>query len=189
MENLTKYILFVLTKNDNPQEFAEQIAEELSVISDVPKVNFYFGPESTVYTISTLDSYQDVKDYVDMILDYDTISYFLLPYTDDTLSYGLPYEVSKHLFNNGVNDYMSGKHKICDENENEVRTMLMNNIRNEFFLDLSEFVDEDEEWSDIDEIKNKQRGPSLDELLEKIKEKGLNSLTEKELTQLNKYSN
>ena len=41
----------------------------------------------------------------------------------------------------------------------------------------------------IDEIKNKQRSPSLDELLEKIKEKGLNSLTEKELSQLNKYSN
>ena len=189
MENLTKYILFVLTKNDNPQEFAEQIAEELSVISDIPKVNFYFGPESTVYTISTLDSYQDVKDYVDMILDYDTISYFLVPYTNDNLSYGLPDEVAKHLFNDGINDYMSGKNKICDENDYEVRTMLMNNIRNEFFLDLSEFVDEDEEWTDIDEIKNKRRSPSLDELLEKIKEKGLNSLTEQELTQLNKYSN
>ena len=188
MENLTKYILFVFTKNDNPQEFAEQIAEELSVISDVPKVNFYFGPESTVYTISTLDSYLDVKDYVEMILEYENISYFLVPYTDDTLSYGLPYEVSKHLFNDGVNDYMSGKHKICDENENEVRTMLMNSIKNDFFLNLSEFMDEDDD-DDISKIKNKQRSPSLDELLEKIKEKGLNSLTEKELIYLNKYSN
>ena len=187
MDNLTKYILFVLTKNDNPQEFAEQIAEELSVISDIPKVNFYFGPESTVYTISTLDSYQDVKDYVDMILDYDTISYFLLPYTDDTLSYGLPYEVSKHLFNNGVNDYMSGKHKICDENENEVRTMLMNNIRNEFFLDFSEFVDEDED-DDIGKLKYKKRKPTFDELFDKLADGGIESLSKEELQLLNQYS-
>jgi hypothetical protein len=83
---------------------------------------------------------------------------------------------------------MSGKHKICDENENEVRTMLMNSIKNDFFLNLSEFMDEDDD-DDISKIKNKQRSPSLDELLEKIKEKGLNSLTEKELIYLNKYSN
>lgn len=187
MENLTKYILFVLTKNDNPQEFAEQIAEELSVISDIPKVNFYFGPESTVYTISTLDSYQDVKDYVDMILDYDTISYILLPYTDDNLSYGLPDEVAKHLFNDGVNDYMSGKNKICDENDYEVRNMLMNNIRTDFFLDFSEFVDEDED-DDISKLKNKKRKPTFDELFDKLADAGIESLSKEELQLLNQYS-
>jgi hypothetical protein len=186
MENLTKYILFVFTKNDNPQEFAEQIAEELSVISDVPKVNFYFGPESTVYTISTLDSYLDVKDYVEMILEYDNISYFLVPYTDDTLSYGLPYEVSKHLFNDGVNDFMSGKNKICDENDYEVRNMLRNNIRNEFFLDFSEFIDEDED--DISKLKNKKRNPTFDELFNKLADEGIKSLSEEELQLLNQYS-
>ena len=187
MENLTKYILFVLTKNDNPQEFAEQIAEELSVISDIPKVNFYFGPESTVYTISTLDSYQDVKDYVDMILDYDTISYFLVPYTDDNLSYGLPDEVAKHLFNDGVNDYMSGKNKIWDENDYEVRTMLMTNIKNEFFLDFSEFVDEDED-DDIGKLKYKKRKPTFDELFDKLADGGIESLSKEELQLLNQYS-
>ena len=187
MENLTKYILFVFTKNDNPQEFAEQIADELSVISDVPKVNFYFGPESTVYTISTLDSYLDVKDYVDMILDFDTISYILLPYTDDNLSYGLPDEVAKHLFNDGVNDYMSGKNKICDENDYEVRNMLMNNIRAEFFLDFSEFVDEDED-DDISQLKYKKRKPTFDELFDKLVDEGIKSLSEEELQLLNQYS-
>ena len=54
--------------------------------------------------------------------------------------------------------------------------------------DISE-LEYDEEEDEIQDIKNKQRNPSLDELLEKIKEKGLNSLTEKELSQLNKYSN
>ena len=106
MDDLTKYILFVFAKNDNPKEFTEQIAEELCVISDTPNLNFYFGPESSVFTISTLDSYEDVKDYVDMILGVGDIMYVLLPYTPDKLSYGLQTTISDHLFNDGVNDYM-----------------------------------------------------------------------------------
>ena len=191
MNNLTKYILFVFAKNDNPKEFTEQIAEELCVISDTPNLNFYFGPESSVFTISTLDSHQDVKDYVDMILDVGDIMYVLLPYTSDNLSYGLPEKISKHLFNDGINDFMSEKPNNSYTEEFEVRKMIQDQIRDNFMLNVDDFdfdYDEDE-WTDIDEIRNKHRSPSLDELLDKIKEKGLNSLTEKELLQLNKYSN
>ena len=191
MKDLTKYILFVFVKNDNPKEFTEQIAEELCVISDTPNLNFYFGPESSVFTISTLDSYEDVKDYVDMILGVGEIMYILLPYTPDKMSYGLPEKISKHLFNDGISDFMSEKSLGSEPNEFEVRKMIQEQIRDNFNLNIESFdfeYDEDE-WTDIDEIKNKQRSPSLDELLEKIKEKGLNSLTEKELSQLNKYSN
>lgn len=191
MNGLTKYILFVFAKNDNPKEFTEQIAEELCVISDSPNLNFYFGPESSVFTISTLDSHQDVKDYVDMILGIEDIMYVLLPYTSDNLSYGLPKKISEHLFNDGINDFMSQKPNNSYTEEFEVRKMIQDQIRDTFNLNIENFdfeYDEDE-WTDIDEIKNKQRTPSLDDLLEKIKEKGLNSLTEKELSQLNKYAN
>ena len=108
MNGLTKYILFVFTKNDNPKEFTEQIADELSVLSDSPNLNYYYGPESSIFTISTLDSYEDVKEYVDMIVGIDEIMYILLPYTSDKLSYGLPNKISEHLFNDGIGDYMSG---------------------------------------------------------------------------------
>jgi hypothetical protein len=191
MNNLTKYILFVFAKNDNPKEFTEQIADELSVLSDTPNLNFYFGPESSVFTISTLDSYDDVVDYIDMILGVGEIMYVLLPYTSDKLSYGLPTKVSEHLFNDGINDFMSENLKNSEPNEFEVRKMIQDHIKDTFKLNVENFDFEydEEEWSDIDEIKNKQRTQSLDELLEKIKEKGLNSLTEKELQLLNKYSN
>ena len=191
MNDLTKYILFVFAKNDNPKEFTEQIAEELCVISDSPNLNFYFGPESSVFTISTLDSHQDVKDYVNMILGVGDIMYILLPYTSDNLSYGLPEKIYKHLFNDGISDFMSEKPNNSYTEEFEVRKMIQDKIRDNFNLNVDNFdfeYDEDE-WTDIDEIKNKKRTPSLDDLLEKIKEKGLNSLTEKELLQLNKYSN
>jgi hypothetical protein len=185
MNGLTKYILFVFTKNDNPKEFTEQIADELSILSDSPKLNYYYGPESSVFTISTLDSYEDVKDYVDMIVGIDEIMYILLPYTPDKLSYGLPKKISEHLFNDGISDYMSENTKIFDENELEVQNMIRNQIREEFLLDL--------EWIDIDDfpedkiIKTKKI-PTFDELFEKIAESGIESLSQEELLTLNQYS-
>jgi len=182
---MTKYILFVFAKNDNPKEFTEQIAEELCVISDTPNLNFYFGPESSVFTISTLDSYEDVKDYVDMILGVGEIMYVLLPYTPDKLSYGLPKKISEHLFNDGINDYMSENTKKFDENELKVQNMIRNQIREDFFLGL--------EWIDIDDfpeekiIKTKKT-PTFDELFDKIAESGIESLTQEELLILNQYS-
>ena len=109
MENFTKYILFVFTKNENPGEFTEQIADELTVISDVPNINYYYGPESSVYTFSTLETFDDVKEYIDMILGHDNILYILLPYTPETISFGLPEKVQKELFNDGVQDYLTDK--------------------------------------------------------------------------------
>ena len=184
MDGLTKYILFVFTKNDNPQEFTEQIAEELSVISDAPNLNYYYGPESSVFTISTLDSYVDVKDYVDMILDITGITYILLPYTPDKVSYNLSPQVSNHLFNDGICDYMSGKN---EDNDVSVRNVLRNHIKEEFFLDFQFDEDDDDEWVDIDKIKPKERVPTFDDLFNKLAESGIESLTQGEIDKLNEY--
>ena len=185
MNGLTKYILFVFTKNDNPKEFTEQIADELSVLSDSPNLNYYYGPESSIFTISTLDSYEDVKEYVDMIVGIDEIMYILLPYTSDKLSYGLPNKISEHLFNDGVGDYMSGTSTKIDENELEVRNLMRNQIRDEFLLKM--------EWMDIDDIPEEKiirpkKVPTFDELFDKIAESGIESLSQEELLTLNQYS-
>ncbi len=58
-----------------PKEFTEQIADELSVLSDSPILNYYYGSESSVFTISTLDSYKDLKDNAVKIKKEDNISY------------------------------------------------------------------------------------------------------------------
>lgn len=189
MKNFTKYILFVFTKNDNPKEFTEQIADELTVISDVPNVNYYFGPESSVFTITTLDSFEDVKDYVDMILGIETITYILLPYTPDKLSYGLPKKVSEHLFNDGISDYMSDKTSNSDPNELEVRNMIRNQIKNDFFFDLSDFDDDDDEDEEIIKLKCKKRKPTFDEVFNKLADSGVDSLSQEELLILKKLSN
>jgi hypothetical protein len=138
-----------------------------------------------VFTISTLDSYEDVKDFVDMILGVGEIMYILLPFTPDKMSYGLPKKISEHLFNDGVNDYMSGKTEKSDEKDDMVRNMIRDKIREEFFLGM--------EWTDIDDfpeekIVRTKKSPTFDELFEKIAESGIESLTPEELVTLNQYS-
>jgi len=187
MENLTKYILFVFAKNDNPKEFAEQIADELTVVSDVPNVNFYYGPESSVFTFSTLETFEDVREYIEIILGVETITYVLLPYTPDKMSYGLPDKVSKHLFNDGITDYMSEKPKNSQPNDSEVRNMLRNHIQNTFFLDLSDFDDENDD-DEIALIRQKKQKLTFDDVFDKLAESGIKSLNKDELLILKQYS-
>jgi hypothetical protein len=188
MENFTKYILFVFTKNDNPKEFSEQIADELSVISDVPNVNFYYGPESSVYTISTLETFEDVKDYIDMILGVDKITYILLPFTTDKMSFKLSENVAEQLFNDGVSDFMSEKTKNSKYNESEVRNMIRNHINDTFFLDFSKFDDDEDEYCEIEEFIKKNKKPSFDDLFNKIADNGIESLSNDEKKLLNQYT-
>lgn len=188
MENLTKYILFVFSKNDKPKEFAEQIADELTVVSDVPKVNFYYGPESSVFTFSTLETFEDVREYIEIILGVETITYVLLPYTPDKMSYGLPDKVSKHLFNDGITDYMSEKPKNSQPTDFEVQNMLRDHIQNRFFLDLSDFDEDDDEDDEIVLIKRKKRKLTFDDVFNKLAESGIESLNKEELLILKQYS-
>jgi hypothetical protein len=80
---------------------------------------------------------------------------------------------------------MSGKPQKNKEKDEEVRNMIRDKIREEFFLGL--------QWVDIDDfpeelIKKPKKIPTFDELFEKIAESGIESLTPEELVTLNQYS-
>jgi hypothetical protein len=81
---------------------------------------------------------------------------------------------------------MSGKTEKTDDKDNEVRNMIRDKIREEFFLDLTK-------WEDIDDFPEEKiirtkKIPTFDELFEKIAESGIESLTPEELVTLNQYS-
>ena len=188
MNNLTKYILFVFTNNDNPKEFTENISEDLSVLSDSPTINFFYSPGYSIFTLSTLDCFIEVEEYINLIMGIDSLTYILLPYNDDNMSFNLLKDVAKHLFNDCIDDFMSGKIEKFNEKDVEVQNMINNRIREEFLLDLSDYEDDDED-DDILKLKTKKRKPTFDELFEKIAETGVGSLTNEEKKLLNHYTN
>lgn len=176
------YILFLFAKHEKQDMFITGIAEELSVVSDSENIKFYYGPESGIFTFQSTDDFQTIHEYMNIIFEGMSLAYFLLPFKHDTMSVGLQMDIYKHLFNESNGENMSGKGV-------SVQKMLNDKFKEVDFEKLFSELDTDEDDDDeIKKIKSKEPKPSLDDLLEKIKDEGMSSLTKKELSLLEKYS-
>lgn len=181
MNKLTSYILFVFAKHNEQEEFITSLAEELSVISDSLNIKFYYGPESGIFTFNTMDEFQIVKEYMEIMFCESKIVYMLLPYEHDKMSVGLTDDIYKHLFTQNISENMSGF-------EPEAQKMLSKELKERVDLFFDKITDDEDEDDEIKKIKSKLPIPSLDNLLDKIKDNGMASLTKKELSLLEQYS-
>jgi hypothetical protein len=181
MNRLTSYILFVFAKHNEQEEFITSLAEELSVISDSLNIKFYYGPESGIFTFDTMDEFSVVKEYMEIMFCESKIVYMLLPYEHDKMSVGLTDDIYKHLFTQNIGENMSGF-------EPEAQKMLSKELKERVDLFFDKITDDEDEDDEIKKIKSKLPIPSLDNLLDKIKDNGMASLTKKELSLLEQYS-
>ena len=169
-----KYLLFVFAKHQKSQEkFVKFIAEDISLMSDSENVNFYFGPESIIYSFSSNENFEDLKDYLDLLLGVVNIVYFMIPFEPDKMSYWLSPEIEKSLLNTDKNT-----EKVIFDNENLLKVQKL------FFDELDSKVFSYDE----DIVVTKNEKPTLDELLDKMIDCGVNSLTQYEKELLNEYS-
>jgi hypothetical protein len=185
-----KYILFVFAKSKNQDDFVTEIAEEIAVITKSTNIKFYYGPEACVFTFDTVDDFKSVSEYVDIILSEGEVSYFLLPYSSDKMSFGLPEDISKHLFTDKLSDI-----KKMDQ-DLDVR---FKKLDEELFEKMMDFMgDDDEDDDDISKLIKRTKTTKVDDsvsenqfnsILDKINDEGMSSLSKKELDLLKKYSN
>jgi hypothetical protein len=179
---LTSYILFVFAKHDDQENFITSLAEELSLISDSINIKFYYGPESGIFTFDTMDDFPIVKEHMGIMFCESKIVYLLLPYDHDKMSVGLTDDIYNHLFTENVSENMTGF-------ETEAQKMLSEELKGRVDLFFDKITDDDDDEDDeIKKIKSKTPIPSLDNLLDKIKDTGMASLTKKELSLLEQYS-
>lgn len=181
--SLISYILFVFAKHDEQEEFITSLAEELSVISDSLNIKFYYGPESGIFTFDTKDDFSVIKEYMDIMFCESKIVYMLLPYDHDKISVGFSDDIYNHLFTQNV-----GKNISSFESESQKTLSEELKSRVDLFFDKIIDDEDDDEEDEIKKIKSKFLVPSLDDLLDKINDKGLVSLTKKELSLLKQYS-
>ena len=185
MKTEIKYILFVFTKQENLSELVTLVAEELTPISHSPKINYFFDNQSMIFTFNSQEEFEDIKEYVDVLFDDLHMTYVLLPYNTDNMSYNTPIEVSNHLFDLNLPEDVTG-------NGETERKLLHDELRDNVlsFFNKIEFNDDSED-DDDDDILLRQIKPlplTLDNILDKINDCGIDSLTNDELTLLNKYS-
>ena len=196
MENKTfKYILFVFAKSKNQDDFVTEIAEEISVITKSKNVRYYYGPEAVVFTFSTLDDLKSVAEYVDIILSEGEVSYFLLPYSTDNMSFGLPKDISEHLFT----DKLSEIDKL--ERDLDVKWSKLDSdfkkLDEEMFEKFMNVFSDDDDEDDISRLIKRTKTTKVDDyvsenefnsILDKINTDGMSALTKKELDLLKQYS-
>ncbi len=179
-------ILFVFAAHEEQETLVKTIAEDISVISDLSDVKYYFGPESAVYVFKTRKEFESVKVFFKDMMKGMNISYFLVEYDKEKMDFFLPPEAKEHLFDS--DDFMT---KLTKEEEDELENNIFREINSDGFkLFCDKLEEEDFEDNEIDLLRNcyREREPSLNDLLDKINLKGLNSLTKKDKELLNKYS-
>jgi hypothetical protein len=170
-----KYLLTIFIEHDNQELFVQSVGKEISSITGKGGVKYFFGPQTALFTFETKLSFENVKTFFDSILSDLSIAHVLVPVKTDKMSYWFEKEHEKLLFGT---DICAVNEELTEEEEEEMREAIL--------CDLSKIFEKEI----IEQNKKVQKViPTLDDLLDKINETGINSLTTEEKDLLKKYSN
>jgi len=177
---MNKFFLFVY--NLNSISDYKNIINDLSEITDTELLKYKIIGNSIVFNFGTNQEIQEVSEYINNILIPFTDCYFLVPHSDN-MSVNLP--------NNELDEFLSLN--TFSENEqidsileqqilDEITMSSVDSIKEYFSLQREEF---DEEESDILLKKSTKESYKLDDILDKINEQGMCSLSDNEKKYLN----
>lgn len=194
-----QYLLFLYGEYENTDKIIELIALQISnFTSNDSYVKYNYGGSNAVMFFESEFSFYELRDYVHLILENICSQYFLMEKPKGLYAY-MPAELKLNLFNLTEDNIKEKKNIEETKNEkNESKTMFdafdkfIINTANSFF-DESNFSEEDMERMFVN-ITNKIRGgkeetPTIDEILDKISNKGIESLSLTERKILDEYSN
>ena len=157
------------------------------MITKSKNIRYYYGPEACVFTFGTLDDLKSVAEYVDIILSEGEISHFLLPYHSDNMSFGLPKDISDHLFSDKMSD-IDKMGRDLDVKWSKIDSDLKKLDEDMFEKFMNVFSDEDDEDDDISKLIKRTKTTKVDDyvsenqfntILDKINSDGMSSLTKK----------
>ena len=167
---MKKFFLIVFG-DFNSEEFCKEVALTLTPIVDSPHLKFNHTKGNIFFHFASEVSQEEIYEYV-MISLIDKCQYFILAENTDKVSLFLPPNVQEHLMdlvNEGNNVEMriqvdSTKNLMSQEDEEEFVALL------------------------LEEVKRQVKKPSLDQILDKLNNKGIDALTKFEKDTLDEYS-
>jgi len=185
-----QYLLFIFGEFKNNDKLVELIASQLSIFTDENSyLKYNYGDYGIVLHFQSHFSFYNLRDHVHIILEKIVPQYFLMERPKNFYAF-MPPELKLNLFD------------LYEENHNEEQTNVnfkdMMNIVDNFLINVTSSMNQDlfsEENMDkmFENImfkmeKEVKQTPTIDELLDKIKDKGLSSLTDDEKQILDEYS-
>lgn len=180
---IMNYLFLVFAKHKNQEELVNIISNDISVVSKEGSIKYYYGPESMIFTFKSDDYIESLNQFFHMLYGEIDMVFMLLPYSTDNMSVKMGDEIYNHLFDNDINEQ---KTETFIQNDSEAQK-LYDEFQEKFGKSFIESIGECEE-DEITSIKSKKKEPTLNELLDKINETGISSLSKKELHLLDKFS-
>jgi len=183
-----KYLLFVYGNYSGNEFVLKGIAKLLSSIA-CNDVKYQYGDSGGIFHFTTLEKPGKVKKKLGEQLQGFSAMYFLVPFNKNVNFYIGDPKVENHLFTQSEEtDNMSESPKleynledIQDEMSDIDIEVFMKNLSNFVGVDLTQIEVEEEE---VQIVKEK----TLDEILDKINECGIESLTQTEKQLLDEYA-
>ena len=191
----THYMLFLYGDYENGEKYINNLLGELSPIISNEYLKFIYGDYGVVVHFKTDVDFADLDEFIRMNLAGMVDQYFLMEKTDKMSAYG-PDEVIGYVLDLESDLKKPENPMIRDLKEREeeldrVIQYFMSSM-NEDDMDILNDTDEDDEDNEIELIKSrnkKEKSISLDQILDKITDKGMKALSKKEKQQLEKYAN
>lgn len=189
-----QYLLFIFGDFTDKDKIIELIATQLSSFTDKNTyLKYNYGDYGIVMNFQSQFSFVEIREHTQIILEKVAPQYFLMEHPNNLYAF-MPSELKINLF-----DLNHENHNVEDE---KIKNELNKNIFDNFLFTFSTSVMSEDMLSE-EQMENlfndvmlkydnptyiKKEPPTMDELLEKIKENGLNSLTETEKQILDEYS-
>ena len=164
---MKKFILVVFG-DFSTYEICKDVALSLTPLVDSPNLKFQHKRGAMIFHFASEVSQDEIVDYINGTL-LDITDSFILSEFNDKVSLIFPDDIKEHL----LNLEESNSDEVVVENNNE----------------QTEGNDDDEYLKTIiKELKKNIKKPTLDQLLEKIQENGISSLSPFEKEVLDEYS-
>ena len=172
-----KYLLFMYPCEDTWDENVSnvEIASELSKISKSDDIKYVYGESHTLFHFDSDMSPTEVADFVDLLKDDVGDFMFVLLEGFKSIESNMPTESLESLM------------KLNRRGRPPRKKNRIKNIFENKEFDIKKFMDE-HNTRVLEFLNNTTSDLTIDEILDKIKDQGINSLTNEEKDKLDKYS-
>lgn len=178
-KNNPSYMLFIYGDFIDSENLIQELCTQFLPLVTSPYLKYTYGEFGVVLHFRSDELFSELKEYVDMVLNDITEQYFLME-TTENYDIKMPKKLKKDFLN------IDGDTK---KEETKTGTINVDTVINERREELKNFTFEFLMPADFNQMVQKEPDylPTVDEILDKISEKGIETLTEKEKEILDNY--
>jgi hypothetical protein len=169
------YLLFVYYHTDvkDSEQKTQKIGEIISDVMTSKEIKFMFGDIHSIFNFSSDLSFDEMKGFIDIVVDdVQEFEYILIP---------KPRNIGSNFNEDNLKHLLSLKKKPKEKFKPVTPKLRTNDIRNEeTFMDIADII--------LGLKRPEVCNLTLDELLDKMVDQGIDSLSELEKKKLEEYS-